>query len=50
MLGAFGMGAVIGALNITELRKRLSGEAAIRACTLSMAGAIAAVALTGSRC
>jgi MFS family permease len=46
MLGAFGMGAVIGALNITELRKRLSGEAAIRACTLSMAGAIAAVALS----
>jgi MFS family permease len=46
MLGAFGMGAVIGALNIAELRKRLSGEAAIRACTLSMAGAIAAVALS----
>src|SRR5204862_4115857 len=41
MLGAFGMGAVIGALNITELRKRLNGESAIRACTLSMAGAIA---------
>jgi MFS family permease len=46
MLGAFGMGAVIGALNITELRKRLSGEAAIRACTISMAGAITAVALS----
>jgi MFS family permease len=46
MLGAFGMGAVIGALNIGEIRKRLSGEAAIRACTLSMAGAIAAVALS----
>ncbi len=46
MLGAFGMGAVIGALNIAELRRRLSGEAAIRACTLSMAGAIAAVALS----
>src|SRR5438874_5463834 len=46
MLGAFGMGAVIGALNITELRKRLNGESAIRACTLSMAGAIAAVALS----
>ena len=28
MLGAFGMGAVIGALNIGEVRKRLSGEAA----------------------
>jgi MFS family permease len=46
MLGAFGMGAVIGALNINEVRKRLSGEAAIRACALSMAGAIAAVALS----
>ncbi len=46
MLGAFGMGAVIGALNITEVRKRLSGEAAVRACALSMGGAIAAVALS----
>ncbi len=46
MLGAFGMGAVIGALNISEVRKRLSGEAAIRACALSMGGAIAAVALS----
>src|SRR3954465_2742546 len=35
MLGAFGMGAVVGALNITEIRQRLSGESAIRACTLS---------------
>ncbi len=31
MLGAFGMGAVIGALNITEVRKRMTGEAAVRA-------------------
>jgi predicted MFS family arabinose efflux permease len=46
MLGAFGLGAVIGALNISELRKRMSGEAAIRACALSMGGAIAAVALS----
>jgi MFS family permease len=46
MLGAFGLGAVIGALNIGELRKRMSGEAAIRACALSMGGAIAAVALS----
>jgi predicted MFS family arabinose efflux permease len=48
MLGAFGMGAVIGALNITEVRKRMGGEAAVRACALSMAGAIAAVALSRS--
>jgi predicted MFS family arabinose efflux permease len=46
MLGAFGMGAVIGALNIAEVRKRMSGEAAVRACALSMAGAIAAIALS----
>lgn len=46
MLGAFGMGAVIGALNIHELRKRMSGEAAIRACTISMAFAMAALAVS----
>lgn len=46
MLSAFGLGAVIGALKITELRKRMSGEAAIRACSLSMGGAVAAVALS----
>lgn len=46
MLSAFGLGAVIGALNITEMCKRLSGEAAIRACALSMGGAVAAVALS----
>jgi len=46
ILGAFGMGAIIGALNIGEIRKRLSGEAAVRACTLSMGGGIAAVALS----
>src|SRR5579863_2402631 len=46
MLGACGMGAVIGALNISEVRKRMSGEAAVRACALSMGGAIAAVALS----
>jgi MFS family permease len=46
MLGAFGVGAVIGALNIGEIRRRLSGESAIRACALSMGGAIAAVALS----
>src|SRR6478735_7088837 len=46
MLGAFGMGAVVGALNITEIRQRMNGEAAVRACALSMAGAIATVALS----
>ncbi|WP_454615925.1 MFS transporter [Bradyrhizobium cenepequi] len=46
MLGAFGMGAVLGALNIGEVRKRMSGEAAVRVCAISMAGAIAAVAIS----
>lgn len=46
MLGAFGVGAMIGALCITEVRKRMSGEAAIRACALSMGGAVTAVALS----
>lgn len=48
ILSAFGLGAVLGALNITEIRKRMSGEAAVRACALSMGGAITAVALSGS--
>ncbi|MDA9505217.1 MFS transporter [Bradyrhizobium sp. CCBAU 11386] len=46
MLSAFGFGAVVGALNITQVRKRMSGEAAIRACSLSMGGAVAALALS----
>src|SRR5947199_1575596 len=46
MLGAFGMGAVIGALNISEVRRRMSGEAAVRACSLSMGGEVAAVAVS----
>ncbi|OMI06508.1 MFS transporter [Bradyrhizobium brasilense] len=46
MLGAFGVGAVVGALNIAEIRRRMSGEAAIRACALSMGAAMAAVALS----
>ncbi|MFK4380846.1 MFS transporter [Bradyrhizobium sp. USDA 223] len=46
MLGALGFGSVIGALFIGEMRKRMSGEAAVRACTLSMGGAMVAVALS----
>lgn len=46
MASAFGLGAVLGALNMSEVRRRMSGEAAIRACALSMAGAIAAVGLS----
>src|SRR6201982_1369566 len=44
MLGAFGMGAVIGALDIGMSRKQLSGGGAIRACALSMGCAILGVA------
>ncbi|MFB6452274.1 MFS transporter [Bradyrhizobium tunisiense] len=46
MLSAFGLGALTGAFKIPEIRKRMSGEAAIRACALTMAGAVAAVALS----
>lgn len=46
MLGAFGLGAVVGAFCAGEVRNRMSGEAAVRACTLSMGSAIAAVALS----
>ncbi|MCA1386378.1 MULTISPECIES: MFS transporter [unclassified Bradyrhizobium] len=46
ILGAFGLGAVVGAVFIGEVRKRMSGEAAVRACALSMGSAIAAVALS----
>ena len=46
MLGAFGMGAVIGALNIGEVRKRLSGEASVRVCALVMGAAIAVIAVS----
>src|SRR5256886_6420529 len=37
MLGAFGMGAVFGALNIGEVRRRMSGEAPGRTRPVSMA-------------
>ena len=46
MLGAFGMGAVVGALNIGAVRKQFRGEFAIRICALSMGLAIAAVGLS----
>ncbi|OSJ13483.1 MFS transporter [Bradyrhizobium canariense] len=46
ILSAFGLGAVIGAFSVTEVRKRMTGEAAIRACALSMGGALVAVAIS----
>nr|WP_249808252.1 MFS transporter [Bradyrhizobium sp. 177] len=48
LLSAFGLGAVIGAPYVPKISKRMSGEAAINACALSMAGAVATVALSGA--
>ena len=46
MLGAFGMGAVIGALNISTLRRRLGDEGAIRLCMIVMGVCVAVVAVS----
>jgi predicted MFS family arabinose efflux permease len=48
MLGAFGMGAVLGALNIGKVRKYLSGEAAVRLCAMIMGVFIAVIAVSTS--
>jgi predicted MFS family arabinose efflux permease len=54
MLGALGMGAVVGALNIPRIRARFSSEASVRVCALVMGAALAVAAesripiLTGS--
>jgi MFS family permease len=46
MLGAFGMGAVIGALNISSLRGRLGDEGSIRLCMIVMGSCVAVVAVS----
>jgi MFS family permease len=46
MLGAFGVGAVLGALNLTRLRRHLGAEAAISACTIAMGAGFAVVAVS----
>ncbi|MDZ4365926.1 MAG: MFS transporter [Afipia sp.] len=46
MLGCFGMGGVLGALNISSIRAHLSGEYAVRLCALTMGVAIAVLALS----
>lgn len=46
LLGAFGIGAVIGALNVGLARRRLSSEGAVRLCTLVMGAAMAALAVS----
>ena len=46
MLGAFGVGAVLGALNLTRLRKQLGAEAAVSACKIAMGVGFAVVAVS----
>lgn len=49
MLGAFGMGAVIGALNVSALGARIGAEKAIRLCVMVMAAGVVAAALSRSQ-
>jgi MFS family permease len=46
LLGSFGLGSVIGALNIAHLRSRMSGEQAVSACSAGMALGVAIVAVS----
>ncbi|MGY3591816.1 MFS family permease [Bradyrhizobium sp. USDA 4341] len=46
MLGALGFGSVTGALCIGHIRNKMSSEAAVRACGVSLGSAIAAIALS----
>jgi MFS family permease len=46
ILGAFGIGAVIGALNISTLRGRLGDEVSIRLCMIVMGACVAVVAVS----
>src|SRR6202521_1570881 len=48
MLGAFGMGAVIGALNISTLRRRLGDEVSVRLCMIVMGACVAVVGVSRS--
>jgi predicted MFS family arabinose efflux permease len=48
MLGAFGLGAVTGALNVSALRSRLGAEAAVRLCVIVMGVGVAIVAMSSS--
>jgi len=46
MLGAFGLGAVGGALNVSALRSRLGAEAAVRLCLVAMGVGVAVVGMS----
>jgi MFS family permease len=46
MLGAFGLGAVIGALNVATVRRKFDGETSVRVCSFIMGLAVVALALS----
>jgi MFS family permease len=46
MLGAFGMGAIFGALNLSRLRAHMSGEASVRLCAMVLGAGVAVVAVS----
>lgn len=46
MLGAFGLGAVIGALNVSTLRRKFEAEFSVRIASLMMGLSVAVVALS----
>ncbi len=46
MLGAFGLGAVIGALNVAAVRRKFRGEVAVRVCSFIMGAAVVVLALS----
>jgi MFS family permease len=46
LLGAFGLGAVIGALTVSTVRHKLEAELSVRLCSLLMGGSIAVIALS----
>lgn len=48
MLGAFGVGAVLGALNIAMIRRKFTAEFSVRICALTMGVAVGVVALSTS--
>ncbi|MDX2203716.1 MAG: MFS transporter [Hyphomicrobiaceae bacterium] len=46
LLGCFGLGAIVGALNVARIRARLSGETAVRLASIGMGLAVIGVALS----
>jgi MFS family permease len=46
MLGAFGLGAVIGALNVSTVRRKFDAELSVRVSSLTMGAAVAVAALS----